>query len=426
MPDLEVGFAKTDITPREAPLTIYHRVGQPRKPTDVRDSLYARATAFRSGEQVAVLISLDLIGITQRLRDRVVTRLAEHGIPPAHVALYASHTHTAPTVVSFHGVPPTPGAYLSVLESAIVRTALDAVRSARPAELSLGRSTADLNVNRRQIGRISQINDLDAPTGLVDPDVDVAIYRFADGGETGCLFGYAAHPLTIGDNQPAISADYPGRAVAHLESHGAMASAQFMQGCSGNLNVKIRGDSPEAAKVGRLLGEAALEAVGNARVSASTDIRASVQTVRIPLGRIPTMEEARRQLEQELAKPRPEPRWVRWAQAVCRALEGGNLEPFAETLVQAMRVGDAVFLALPGEVFTEIGLAIKHRSACEGLLVSAYANDTQIGYLPTAAAFPEGGYEVDIAPRCYGLYPLSPECETILVEAGLSAVNAVS
>jgi hypothetical protein len=138
------------------------------------------------------------------------------------------------------------------------------------------------------------------------------------------------------------------------------------------------------------------------------------------------MEEARRQLEQELAKPRPEPRWVRWAQAVCRALEGGNLEPFAETLVQAMRVGDAVFLALPGEVFTEIGLAIKHRSACEGLLVSAYANDTQIGYLPTAAAFPEGGYEVDIAPRCYGLYPLSPECETILVEAGLSAVNAVS
>ncbi len=426
MPKIEVGFAKTDITPREAPLTIYHRIGQPRRPTDVRDSLYVRATAFRCGEKVAVLISLDLIGITQRLRERVGVRLEQHGIPGDHITLCATHTHTAPTVVSFHGVPPTPGAYLSILESAIVRTALDAVRSARPAELALGRSTADVNVNRRQIGRISQINDLDAPPGLVDPDVDVATYRFADDGQQGCLFSYAAHPLTIGDNQPAISADYPGRAVAHLESCGSMESAQFTQGCCGDLNVKIRGDLPEAAIVGRLLGEAALDAVGSARISTSTDIRASVQAVQIPWGRIPTLEEARQQLERELARPRPEPRWARWAQAVCRALEGGDVQPCGVTLVQAIRVGDAVFLSLPGEVFVEIGLAIKRRAACEGLFVSAYANDTQIGYIPTAAAFPEGGYEVDIAPRCYGLFPFSPECEAILVEAGLKAVDAVS
>ena len=426
MPHLEIGFAKRDITPRESPLTIYHRIGQPRRPTDVRDSLFVRATAFRIGEKIAVLITLDLIGVTRRLRDRVAARLARHGIPADHFALCATHTHTAPTVVSFHGVLSTPGAYLSSLEEAIVQTALGAVRSARPAELALGRSTADLSVNRRQIGRISQINDLDAPSGLVDPDVDVATVCFADDGETGCLFSYAAHPLTVGDDLPAISADYPGRAVAHLESHGSMDFAQFMQGCSGDLNVKIRGGAPEAAKVGRLLGEAALDAAGSARTSASSDIRASIQSVQIPWGRIPIREEARQQLEQELAKPRPEPRWIRWAQAVCRTLEQGDVPPFAETVVQAIRVGDAVFLALPGEVFVEIGLAIKLRAACDTLFVAAYSNDTQIGYIPTAAAFPEGGYEVDTAPRCYGLFGYSPKCETTLVEAGLNAVNAVS
>ena len=74
----------------------------------------------------------------------------------------------------------------------------------------------------------------------------------------------------------------------------------------------------------------------------------------------------------------------------------------------------------------EIGLAIKRQAGCDTLFVAGYSNDTQIGYIPTAAAFSEGGYEVDSAPYYYGLFRLSPECESILVEAGVRAVDAVS
>jgi hypothetical protein len=91
-----------------------------------------------------------------------------------------------------------------------------------------------------------------------------------------------------------------------------------------------------------------------------------------------------------------------------------------------MRVGDAVFVALPGEVFLEIGLEIKRRAGVEPLFVAAYSNNDEIGYVPTAAAFSEGGYEVDTAPYYYGLFQLSPECEDIIVDAAIRAVKKVS
>ena len=48
----------------------------------------------------------------------------------------------------------------------------------------------------------------------------------------------------------------------------------------------------------------------------------------------------------------------------------------------------------PGEVFLEHGLAIRAASPFAETIVAAY-NDNTLQYIPTAAAFPEGEYEVD-------------------------------
>jgi hypothetical protein len=145
-------------------------------------------------------------------------------------------------------------------------------------------------------------------------------------------------------------------------------------------------------------------------------------TVRLPWGKVHTAEEARALLALKSKRDR---RIADWAEAVCRAHARGSLKPYAEVVVQAMRLGDGVFLALPGEVFLEIGLAIKQRAGVENLFVAAYANNCEIGYIPTAAAFSEGGYEVDVAPYYYGLFQLSPDCEKILVDSALKAVQSV-
>jgi hypothetical protein len=56
-------------------------------------------------------------------------------------------------------------------------------------------------------------------------------------------------------------------------------------------------------------------------------------------------------------------------------------------------LGELAICALPGEPFTELGLAVEHASPLENTLVLSLANATTT-YFPTSKAYSEGGYEV--------------------------------
>ena len=65
--------------------------------------------------------------------------------------------------------------------------------------------------------------------------------------------------------------------------------------------------------------------------------------------------------------------------------------------MQAFRVGPAAFLGAPMEVFGEArGRPSLPASPFAWTAVSGYTNGSA-GYLPTAEAFAEGGYEVETA-----------------------------
>ncbi len=62
--------------------------------------------------------------------------------------------------------------------------------------------------------------------------------------------------------------------------------------------------------------------------------------------------------------------------------------------VQAFRLGpETAIVTLPGEIFVELGLAIKAASPFKTTLVIELANDSP-DYVPTQKAFAEGSYEV--------------------------------
>jgi hypothetical protein len=71
-----------------------------------------------------------------------------------------------------------------------------------------------------------------------------------------------------------------------------------------------------------------------------------------------------------------------------------RVQEFQRASVLAIVLGDVAIVCLPAEVFVEIGLAIKQSSRFRHTLVAAY-NDNSLQYIPTAAAFPEGEFEVD-------------------------------
>src|SRR5688500_9584378 len=90
---LEAGFATVDITP-----PIGYRMSgyfSERPSTGVRDPLLAKAIVLRQGETRAALVFCDLIGISRTASDAVRQRAEEQlGIPAAHVAVSATHSHT--------------------------------------------------------------------------------------------------------------------------------------------------------------------------------------------------------------------------------------------------------------------------------------------------------------------------------------------
>ena len=90
-----------------------------------------------------------------------------------------------------------------------------------------------------------------------------------------------------------------------------------------------------------------------------------------------------------------------------RALPDGHL-PIE---LQGFRLGDAAFVAIPGEVFVEIGLTIK-RQLPRLTFVVGIANG-YIGYVPTREAYAVGGYEV-VSSKC------QPGAADLLIEKVMS------
>ena len=59
---------------------------------------------------------------------------------------------------------------------------------------------------------------------------------------------------------------------------------------------------------------------------------------------------------------------------------------------------DLAWVSLPGEVFVQLGQAIKWGSPYRNTIIAELANGS-IGYIPTRQAYSQGNYEV-ISARC--------------------------
>ena len=86
--------------------------------------------------------------------------------------------------------------------------------------------------------------------------------------------------------------------------------------------------------------------------------------------------------------------------------------------VQAFRLdADTAIVGLPGEIFAELGLAIKQASPFKRTLVMSICNDRP-SYVPTRKAFTEGSYEVTNAR-------VQPGVGEMLVEAAVKLLKAL-
>ena len=97
-----------------------------------------------------------------------------------------------------------------------------------------------------------------------------------------------------------------------------------------------------------------------------------------------------------------------------------SLAGVGETLPAELTVitlgGDVAIVCLPGEVFVELGLAIKQGSPFRTTLVVELSNCVETIYSPTRAAYAQGSYEVTKSA-------LQPGAGELLVETALTLLR---
>jgi neutral ceramidase len=421
---LYAGIAESNITP-PAGVWMCGYAFRPTGCTGVHDELYARALVLSDENSALAIVSMDLIGLDFDLVELVRRGVQERtGIAGESVLLNATHTHGGPNVRKFNTMGARDPAYIDGLTAKLIDIVKMAAESLEPASLAFGSAPVQIGINRRQypVGNGSTKIGVN-PDGPVDTRVQAVVVRNARIRPIALLFSHACHPTTVGGDNLLITADFPGVACDFVREIGDVLPF-FLQACCGNINPEPRGTFECVHEHGKNLGIAALQAMGSAEPFMPAPLEAVERGVDLPLiappnsavieenlelwtGKVRQLKDAGNpgelmhaegmvdyfELEQKIAETRPMPLSSRFA-------------------IQRLSIGDLQIVGMPAEMFVQYQLDFERQSS--GLtLALGYTNGVH-GYVPVAADYPYGGYEVDGAHRYYGTLMYTPECETII------------
>jgi hypothetical protein len=415
---LQAGVAAVDITP-PVPFRMSGYFNE-RLSTGVKDPLHAKAIVLRQGNESAALVFCDLIGIpldvSKKARDQASDAT---GIAPAHIAIAATHSHTGPLffgelhkhfherAVERHGSDPLEKVdYGELLVIKLVAAITQANAKLQPTHLHAGTAQETrLSFNRRFHMRDGSVRfnpgvlnaDIIRPAGPIDPQVS-AIWFTPNGSAkpAAAIVSFALHLDTVGGTE--YSADYPKFAEDQLRtSLGPEFTLLFGTGTCGDINhidVTTR-NRRTAAEIGHLLGETTARIVSGDTPLPKDGPALAVRsaTIEVPLQKYSAEEIDVARKNMDLIGGRELPFLDQVKACTIMDLQGRGAETWPLE-VQVFRLSrETAIVTLPGEVFVELGLAIKAASPFATTLVIELTNDSP-AYVPTKKAFAEGSYEI--------------------------------
>jgi hypothetical protein len=455
---LRAGAAAVDITP---PLGTHlaGAVGTYRPAQSVLEPTFARALVVESGDRRLCLVALDVCIVTAEYSSQIRDAAAGLvGCGRGAVLVCATQTHSAPTLghimvdPDFPALPPEfeflRGGEAAYYDWALPR-AIEAVRLAaerlEPVELGAGSGIEGRYAfNRRAVGRDGQVgmpgrawdNPL-GPTwiryleGPMDPEVGVVCLRRPSGQPLAVLVHHTCHPVHVFP-RTIVSPDWPGALCEALQAdYGPGCTPLLLNGACGNINPwpPFDPDYPDDHRLmGQALADMARKVVGTLAYSADAVLGAVSRHLPLPFRDLAAEELA---WAEGILSRHPTPPWadakrtqVDMDWTVAASIHSVHLQRQREgTLdygIQALRLGPAAIVGLPGEPFVEGQLAIKLGSPIYPTYV-AHAATQYVGYIPTAAALQRGGHEVNT--RYWA--KLVPEALDLVVGGALEALRGL-
>jgi len=396
---LQAGVAAVDITPDVG--DVHYRGAS----TGVLDPLQAKAVVFRQRRQEAALVFCDVIGVSIDQSNAVRKLAAEKtGIPYVNICVAATHTHTGRLSEKA----------AEQMTQRIAEAVVAAQATAKPVKLQVGIAKQQgLAFHRRFVMKDGSVRmnpgfqnpDIVRPVGPIDPDVGIVFLRGAkDNRPIASLTSFAMHLDTVGGSE--YSADYPYWLQQSLQKDlGQDFVSLFGTGTCGNINHfdvfkpgPQKGHQQTTKYLGETLATTIIAALPGLEDVPQPHLSVRSTTVQAALQEYTKEELAWAEMPEDKRGPLIEERpfLQRFRASKIRSLAamrhrwGDNL-PME---VQVFRLSqDVAIVTLPGEIFVELGLAIKKASPFKTTLVIELANNSP-AYVPTRQAFSDGDYEV--------------------------------
>jgi neutral ceramidase len=418
MSNLSGAVAVGDITPQPG-VSMGGYWARPSVAKAVNDRLHARAAVWSDGLNRAALVVLDLIALHTDRVEVLRHRITESsGIPPEAILICCTHTHSGPLTYPYRGMGTIDAEYMAALEDRVVESVQSACARLEAVTLSYARVPFHLGRNRRDVTG-------ENPKAPLVSHLHVIRMEGASG-PIASIFSHPCHPVVLGADNCAISADFPGAAVRYVE-HQSGIPAIFVNGACGDVNPRItNGTFDDARKFGALLGQA-VEAGLATSVPVPVDRVASSRQI-LRLGLLPPPGRLYCEATNGIS-------WLKGIYRRCSPGTGNrsrhlvaqaNLEWIRETKqwrrqgapsrsrrfeIQGIRLGDLAFLGFEGELFARYQLDIEEESPFQPTIVCGLANGC-VGYLPTSDEYSRGGYEIEEAYKVYGeMQMFGPESE---------------
>jgi len=361
-----------------------------------------------------VLAAIDWIGIGNAAHDAFRDALAHAaGTSPERVAIQSLHQHDAPQadftaekLLADMGVTTYrrfDGGFAREIISRTATAITASLASAVPiTHVGFGRGKVDeVASNRRLLGQDGKVRGWRAsttrdaslraePEGLIDPFVAALVF-WSDADPVVVLTSYATHPMSYyrtgvpGPDFPGIarllrSQDVPSALHVHFTGAGGNVAAGKYNDGSRGMRAVLAGRIYDAI----VAADGLLERRPLERVSWTT-----ADFLPVP---------AARWVEADLLAGRGDPALaivartrplytVAWLRRVAAGVP---------IVLSALHLDDVAMLHLPGEPFVEYQLRFQKEHP-ERFVFTAGYGDGGPWYLPTAAAYPQGGYEVSVA-----------------------------
>ena len=416
----QVGYAEVNINP---PLGIFvHGYYIDRFAKGFLDDLLASAMALKCGDKTVLMIAVDNCLINTPIADGYRQQIAEAtGVSADDIFICASHTHTGPELGDKYE---DSAQYTQFLGNRLCDAATMALADLKTAKMGFIYGWAPERVAYIRRYKMKDgstwtcppINDpnIDHPIGQLDQRVNVLRFD-REGGETVVLVNYGVHADTI--NGDLLSSDFPHWLRRTVAKALDGVKCMFFPGAQGDVgsthvwptggdmnDTEISFDnemkSPGMARfVGRALAGTVLQVYDKVEYVDVDSIDCIRSTLKIPTN-MPKPEDmplAHKYAELHEAGRDDEIPYtaMELTTVVAEAVRMCELEHgpgFIDLTLTGVRIGNVALVGIPGEPFTDVGVAIKEATGWDLILPCGLTNGYQ-GYFPMQSAFDEGGYE---------------------------------